>query len=77
MRSLKKELRDLFPSDMRKFNSYHYRKGKRLVKPLNALITEGMDRGIELLIKTGKFSSRSEFMRFLIIKYFDEMTYYK
>jgi len=36
-----------------------------------------MERGIKLLLRYGKFPNKSEFVRYLIIKYFDEMTFHK
>jgi len=77
MKSLRKELRDLFPKDMRKFNSWGKREKSKMTESLNLLISPQMKRGIRILIEHGKFRDRSEFIRYLIVKYFDEMTFYE
>lgn len=70
-----KELKELFPTQMAKYNNYKGPKGKKLTKIVSVPITPKQERGIELIINSGKFSSKAEFVRYLIIKYFDEMTW--
>lgn len=72
-----KDMRDLFPNDMRRFNSWGKRKKSKMSESLNLLISPQMERGINLLIREGKFKNKSEFIRYLIIRYFDEMSFYE
>lgn len=67
-----KLLNKLFPADMRKYN----RPGNRpneLTERISVLLTPQQMRGVNIIIRSGKFNTYSEFIRYLIVKYFDDL----
>lgn len=67
----KQSLIYLFPKDMRKYNRPGYRPNE-LTERLSVLLTSQQKRGVDIIIRSGKFNTYSEFIRYLIVKYFDE-----
>ena len=73
MQKIVEELEKLFPSDMRKYNRPGHRPNE-LTERISVLLTPKQKRGVDIIIQSGKFNTYSEFIRYLIVKYFDEIT---
>ena len=72
--NLKKELRKLFPLDLRFYNGPGKRREFRpYSKQLNVNITENMEKAINIIVESDKFWNKSEFIRYLVNRYIEEI----
>lgn len=74
MKVIKEQFRELFPEDMRKYNHWGKRK-KRMHHQIVFLVSPNIKKGIDIIINSGKFANQSEFMRHLIVNYFDKVIF--
>ena len=73
-KELEKEINRLFPADRRIFN-IGGRKGRSIImtERVQVMVTDKMLEAIDFLVEIEKFPNRSEFIRHLIVKYFDNI----
>jgi hypothetical protein len=69
------ELKKLFPTDMRKYHPKTNYSKIVLTERISMALTTKMLKGIDMIVASGKFPNRSEFIRHLITNYFDEVIY--
>ena len=71
---LRKKLDKLFPEDRRIFN-IGGRKGRpiTMTERVQVMVTDKVLEAIDFLVEIEKFPNRSEFIRHLIVKYFDNI----
>ena len=73
--TVKDKIDELFPKDMRKFNKPGwYPKRKSILKErITVPLTKNQKKAIVLLVNSGKFANQAEAVRYMIIKYLEEL----
>jgi hypothetical protein len=69
-KELRKNLDKLFPVDLRVFNRWGKR-NENLICQFSLNITTAMKKAIDLIVESGRFAHKSEFIRYLINKYIE------
>lgn len=80
--ALKKEIdkvipldaKKVFPLDMRSYNKGNWAGRPKVLKTqINVNVTSQMEKAIDIIIESGLFFNRSEFIRHLIINYIEDL----
>lgn len=69
---LRKEIDKLFPENMSFYNTWGKRK-KHKLKTFTVNLTENMHCAIEVLVESGRFINKTEFVRFVITDFINRI----